>query len=110
MSVSAKYKDWISSGIYNGLQKVSLPLFGLLSTMLLARQALSVEDMGVWGLFLTITAFIDTVRQGLVKTSLIKFINFSSEDEQAHVLTAAFYLNAIVTIFIAVILFFFSPF
>ncbi|UAY51326.1 oligosaccharide flippase family protein [Ferruginibacter albus] len=108
MSVSKKYEGWLASGFYNGLKNFSTPLFGLLSTMLLARRALTVEENGVWGLFLTVTAFIDTIRQGLIKNSLVKFINYSESHEHTDVLSAAFYLNAVITIVIAVLLFFFN--
>ena len=106
MSASAKYQGLIGMGIYNGLQKLSLPLFGVISTMILAHKALSKSDMGVWALFLVFTSFIELIRQGLVKTSLIRYINHSTESERKYVLTAALFLNAVITITLAVIMFF----
>ncbi|MEO6868895.1 MAG: oligosaccharide flippase family protein [Ginsengibacter sp.] len=101
-----KYREWIKPGIYNGLQRASIPVFGVLSTMLLAHKALSKSEMGVWALFLVVTSFIDLFRSGIVRTSLIKYINFSESDEHRSVLSAAFFLNAIVSIIVIIFLFF----
>lgn len=98
----------LKPGLYNGMQKVMLPIFGVLSTMLLAHKALSKPEMGVWSLFLVVTSFVELFRQGLVKTSLIKYINHSEENEHSAVMSAAFFLNMIVTLVICTILFFFS--
>ncbi len=108
VAASAKYQGWIASGIYNGLQKLSIPIFGVLSTMILAKHALTVEDMGVWALFLSITSFVELFRQALVKTSLIKYINHSEAKDQKYVLTAAFFLNTIITLILCLVFFFFS--
>ena len=87
MTASAKYQGWIVSGIYNGLQKLSIPIFGVLSTMLLTKKAFpDVSDMCVWSLFLTVTSFVELFRQALVKTSLIKYLNHAKEEEQKYVL------------------------
>ncbi len=98
----------IKPGFYNGLQKVMAPVFGVLSTMLLAHKALSKPDMGVWSLFLVVTSVVELFRHGLVKTSLIKYINYSKEDEHSAVMSAAFFLNVVVTISLCVFLFFCS--
>lgn len=110
MSQSTKYSTWIHSAFFGGLQKLSVPLSGLLVTMILAHKALTKQEMGVWALFMSITAIIEIVRQGLVKTALIKFINFSSVQEQKFVIGAAFFLNLIITIIVAILLFIFTPF
>ena len=109
MSTEQKYQGWIHSGFFSGLQKLSVPLSGVFITMILAHNALTVEEMGVWGLFLTITAIIEIVRQSLVKTSLIKFINYCQPEEEPFVIGAAFFLNAFITILTAITLFLFTP-
>jgi lipopolysaccharide exporter len=104
-----KYQHWIRSGFFNGLQKMSVPIFGVLSTMLLAKHALTKPEMGVWSLFLTITSFVELIRQALVKTSLIKFINSCEEKDQRKVLSAAFFLNLVITVLLCVVFLFASP-
>lgn len=104
-----KYQSWIHSGFFSGMQKLSVPITGVLITMILAHDALTFEEMGVWGLFLTITAIIEIIRQSLVKTSLIKFINYCKPEEEPLVIGAAFFLNAFITLITALILFFSTP-
>ncbi len=110
MSHSSKYSAWIHAAFFGGLQKLSIPLSGLFITMILAHEALTKQEMGVWALFMSITAIIELLRQGLVKTALIKFINHSSIQNQRFVVGAAFFLNLIITLFVALLLFFFTPF
>jgi lipopolysaccharide exporter len=109
MATSSKYESWLHSGFFSGLQKLSVPLSGLFITMILAHKALTKQEMGVWAIFLSITAMIELIRQGLVKTSLIKFINHCQPSEQHLVVSAAFYLNLIITLITAVILFLITP-
>ena len=78
--------------------------------MILAHKALTKQEMGVWAIFMSITAIIELIRQGLVKTSLIKFINHSSSQDQRFVVGAAFFLNVIITFCVALLLFIFTPF
>lgn len=66
--------------------------------------------MGVWALFMSITAVIELIRQGLVKTSLIKFINHSSKEDHTYVLSAALFLNASITLITAIILIVFASY
>ncbi len=109
MSSATKYQGWIASAIYNGLQKLSLPIFGVISTMILAHKALLKEEMGVWSLFLIITTYVDLIRQGLVRTSVIKFLNHSTDEEHKFVLTAALFWNVLITVIIGAVLFLFAP-
>lgn len=93
-------------GIYNGLQRISIPLFGVLSTALLAHKALTKADMGVWVNFLAVTSFIELFRSGIVRTSLIKYINYSQFSERGKVMSAAFFLNVVVSIVAGMLLYF----
>ena len=109
MKSEKKNNGWLLAGIFNGLQKISIPVFGILSTMILAHKALTKSEMGVWSLFLVITSFVEIVRQTLVKTSLIKFLNHSTEEEHKFVLSAALFLNSFVTVILVAVLFIFAP-
>ncbi len=110
MGAEGKYSGWLVAGLYNGLQKLSIPLFGVISTMILAHGAITKAEMGVWGLFLLITSFVELIRQALVKTSLIKFINHSSEAEHKYVLSAALFLNTVVTAVLLIVLWVLAPY
>lgn len=111
MTTPKKYEGWLKSSFYNGLQKISIPLFGILSTMILAKgEALTKEDMGIWSLFLIITSFIEVIRHSLVKTSLIRYINFTDPRIHKFVLSAAFFINAVITGSLSILLMGFSNF
>ncbi len=110
MSEAKKYDNWIHSGFFSGLQKLSVPLSGLFITMILAHKALTKSEMGEWALFMSITAIIELIRQGLVKTAMIKFVNHSQPAEQKYVIGAAFFLNAIITALTALVMFIFTPY
>lgn len=108
MQEGGKQQGWVVSGFFNGLQKLSIPLFGILTTMLLAKEALTKAEMGEWALFLVITSFVELIRQALVKTALIKFINHSGEEEHRFVLSAAFLLNAFITLLLLLVMLVFA--
>ncbi len=110
MSHASKYSGWIHLGFFSGLQKLSVPLSGLFITMILAHKALTKQEMGVWALFMSITSIIELIRQGLVKTALIKFINSSGDKDHKYVVGAAFFLNFIITLITALLMFILTPF
>jgi O-antigen/teichoic acid export membrane protein len=103
---TAKNNNWLLAGIFNGLQKLSIPIFGLVSTMILAKGALTVEEMGVWSLFLVVTSFVELIRQALVKTSMIKYVNHAGPEDQKYILSSSLFLNIIVTISLIIVLLF----
>lgn len=98
-------KSWVRPAIYNGFQKVSIPLFGIMSTALLAHKILTKTDMGVWVNFLVLTTFVEMFRGGLVRASLIKYINFSEKDLHVKIMSSAFLLNLVISFIISIVLF-----
>lgn len=91
-------------GFYGGLQRATVVVFGMLSTMVLAHKAIDPSDMGVWSLFLIIAAFVEIIRHGLVKNSVIKYLNSSEGEDKNLVLSSAFFLNIIITVLLAILL------
>ncbi len=104
MAQQAKYQGWMAAGIFNGLQKLSVPVFGIVTTMILAKHTLTKPEMGVWALFLIITSFVELIRQGLVKTSMIKFMNHSEAHQHKFILSAALFLNAVITLLLILLM------
>lgn len=98
-----KYTYWLKSGIYSGLQKIAVLLFGIGSVLVLTR-SLSKSDMGVWSLFLTTTGIIEIVRQSLIKNAVIKYINGHAAEEHPHIQSAALWLNIAITLFIGLLI------
>lgn len=110
MSSNTKYGGWIHAGFFSGLQKLSVPLSGLFITMILAHKALTKQEMGVWAIFMSITTIIEMIRQGLVKTAMIKFINSSDKVDHRFVIGGALFFNIIITVIISIGMFFATPF
>lgn len=100
---NSKYTYWLKSGLYSGLQKTAVLLFGIGSVLVLTR-SLSKEDMGVWNLFLVCTGIIEIIRQSLIKNAVIKYINSHEITEHPHIRTAALCLNVVITVLIGILL------
>ncbi len=98
-----KYTYWLKSGIYSGLQKAAVLLFGIGSVLVLTR-SLTKSEMGVWNLFLLFAGIIEIIRQSLIKNSVIKYINSHSHEEHPGIQSAALAINAAVTLLIGVLL------
>ena len=109
MAANAKYNSWVHAGFYSGLQKLSVPLSSIFITMILTKKVLTVEEVSVWGLLMTATAILELIRQGLVKTAMIKYINSCEVEDEKKVIAAGFYLNAIITAIAAVAMFAVTP-
>src|SRR5256885_8770528 len=104
MNTKKKYEYWLNAGIYSGLQKLSVLLFGIISTMIIARNFHGKYEMGIWSLFLTIAGLIEVVRHGLIKNAVIKYLNSSDESEHRFILSAALLLNILITLLLALLL------
>jgi len=100
---------WLISGLYAFFEKGANYLFGFGSVFILYR-VLEVSEMGIWVLFLTICAFLEVTRMGLIQNALVKFL--SSEEESLHgeINTASLFLNFLLTAFFACFLYILAPF
>src|SRR4051812_22816017 len=102
---TAKNSSYIQLGFYGGLQRATVVLFGMFTTMILAHKAISVAQMGIWSLFLIIAAFVEIMRHGLVKNSVIKYLNSSQESDKVKILSSSLVLNIFITVLIGILLY-----
>ncbi|RZK73025.1 MAG: hypothetical protein EOO92_19190, partial [Pedobacter sp.] len=109
MGESSKYNSWVHAGFYSGLQKLSVPLSSIFITMILTKDVLTEIEVGIWGILMIATSILELVRQGLVKNAMVKYINSCEEADEKKVIAAGFYLNAIITVMVAIVLFFITP-
>jgi lipopolysaccharide exporter len=98
-----KYSYWLQSGVYSGLQKLTVVLFGF-GTVIMLTRSMSKPDMGVWSLFLIFIGYIETIRTSLIKNAVIKYLNSSEKEEHVYVNSAALCLNVFITVGIAMLL------
>jgi O-antigen/teichoic acid export membrane protein len=67
---------WIQSVFFTLLNRFSLIVFGVVSYIILAKKVFpTAGDMGIWALFLAIFALIETIKQGLLRNPMIKFLS-----------------------------------
>ena len=71
-------------------------LFGFGSVYLLLR-AFTKDEFGIWALFLTITAFIEVARNGLIQNALVKYLSACEKSEYATISTASLIINVLLT-------------
>lgn len=111
MKIQQSY--WVRSVSYTLLEQFSAVIFGLGSVLLLLR-ALPKDDFGVWALFLTIAAFIEVARNGLVQNALIKHITSLNpydpdyHRQYAQINTASVLINTGLTVLSIVLLMLFA--
>ena len=97
MSKDANKKYWIKSGMYSFLEKGAGFVFNFGSILMLIR-SLSIGDMGAWFLFLTVCAFMEVSRIGLLQNALVKYISSDGDKHYKAILTASSLLNIGLTV------------
>ena len=101
---------WLRSGFFTIGERLSGMVMGLASLMLLTKYHLSMEDVGIWVIFLTITSILEVGRIGLLSNGLIKYLSDCTEEEYPRIVKASWTLNFILTCFIALFLWVLSGF
>ena len=94
---------WVNSGLFAVSQRISIPLFGI-GTFLIIVRALPKEEMGIWVLFVTIASIIEITRNGLIKAALVKYYTEASKSERHLIASAALLINTIYTVLVQCIL------
>lgn len=103
----AKNSYWIKSGLFTMLRRMSTVLFGFVSFFILIR-IVSKDEFGSWVVFISITALIETLRNGFFRNAVIKFTADAERHDYPKVFTSAFIMNIILSIVISAILILFS--
>jgi lipopolysaccharide exporter len=83
---------WITSGFYALLNQLSQLVFNL-GTVAIIWRVLDEKACGVWVLYLTITAFIEVGRTGLLQNGLMRFLASTPATEHAKINTASLFLS-----------------
>ena len=109
MSVTKKYGYWIHSSKFTALTKFYNLFVNLVSFIVLAR-VLTPTEFGVWGLFTTIFATIQTARISLIRSAFIRFMNQTGKEEHRSLQASAFVVSLMLSLFIAVCFVTLAPF
>src|SRR6476661_466719 len=109
MSVSKRYSFWIHSSKFTALNKFSNLFVNLVSFIVLAR-ILTPTEFGVWGLFTTIFATIQTARISLIRNAFIRFMNQTEKVEHPGLQASAFVVSLMISVVIAVCFLVLAPY
>lgn len=109
MSTAKRYGYWIHSSKFTALSKFSNLFVNLISFIVLAR-ILTPTEFGVWGLFTTIFATIQTARISLIRSAFIRHINQADEGEHRNLQASAFAISMGISLFIAAAFLVLAPF
>ena len=93
----------MQAGSYTLMERLSITLFGFLTFYLLVR-VLNPEDFGVWTLFVSITSIIELVRNGLIRSPLIRYIAAADQSDHGAIQAASFLINLVCTVLSVVVL------
>lgn len=107
--MSIKNNYWLKNGLINIMQNGLTVIFGFLSFYLLIR-ILNPEDYGAWTLFLSVVSIIEVGRNGLTQEAVIKYLSSAVLAERKKIVTAAMFINIIITIIISIALFIMAPY
>ena len=94
---------WLKSGFYSLLNQLTQMVFNLGAFVLLLR-ILDKETCSVWVIFMTITAFLEIGRTGLLQNGLMTFLNQTDASEHAKINTASFFLSLSLSFIFVVLL------
>lgn len=97
MEAEKKGQYWIFSGLLSLLQNFSGVLFGFASFFILIR-LLSKHEFGAWTLFMSTITILETVRNGLIQSALVKFISGAPKEEHGRIISASFTISGSVTV------------
>lgn len=86
---------WLTSGVYSFSQRIIVTLFAFGSYFLLTRY-LSIENFGIWALFLVIASLVEMARSAFIQNAFIKFYREPDIDTDA-LFISSFLLNLICT-------------
>ena len=94
---------WLKSGFFSLLNQLTQMIFNLGSFVILLR-VLDKESCSVWVLYMTITAFIEVGRTGLLQNGLMTFLNQTPQSEHAKINKASLFLNISLSVLIVILL------
>lgn len=94
---------WLKSGFYSLLNQLTQMIFNLGSVIILWR-VLDKEACSVWVIYMTITAFIEVGRTGLLQNGLMTFLNQTPQYEHAKINKASLFLNLSLSVLVVIAL------
>lgn len=90
-------------GLYSLLEKASIPFFGLASFFIVVR-AFEQSEFGVWTLFISVSALLESVHNAFILTPFVKYYHTVSKAERKHIVAGSLILNSCIALSIALLI------
>ena len=103
-----KDKNFLKAGSLSMIYRISFAAFGLINFMLLIR-ILDKNEFGIWVLYISVTAIIESVRKAFIYNPLVKYLASSSESDYNVIVNSSLYLNILSSVIIAIVLILIAP-
>ncbi|MFN8436823.1 MAG: oligosaccharide flippase family protein [Cytophagales bacterium] len=96
---------WLTSGIYTILQRFSTLVFNFGSTSLLYRIFSDNQDeLGTWGLFLSVVSIIEVARSGLIQNAVVRHLSIAPKEEHGNIISSSLILNILLSLLSIILL------
>lgn len=100
---SLSYSRWFNQGVFSLTNRIAVVVFGFLNFFFLVR-LLPKEDIGVWVLFTSVTAIIETVRNGFIRNPFISMVVSAPLKERKTIITASLVLHCLLAFGLSIVL------
>jgi lipopolysaccharide exporter len=97
---------WFRSVFFTLLNRFSLIIFGVVGYILLAKKVFpGPAEMGIWSLFLGIVSIVETIKQGLLRNPMIKFLSEPEYLDQSNkVQSSSLFTNIVFSLIIILLI------
>lgn len=100
---SVAYSRWISKGAFSLLNRVCVLFFGFFSIFFMVRM-LPKADIGVWVLFTSVTAILETIRHGFIRNPFVTHVVSAEDKDRKTVIATSLALHTLLALFISLVL------
>jgi lipopolysaccharide exporter len=100
---SHAYSRWLSSGAFSLMNRITVVFFGFLNLFFMVRM-LPKSDIGIWVLFTSVTAILETIRNGFIRNPFVTLLVGAEEKDRASVITSSLALHCMLGVVISFLL------
>lgn len=97
-SKSSQSSYWLKSGSFTLATKISNVSFGFINIWLLYR-ILPKDEVGIWIIFMSVTAILELIKNGFIRNPLIRFLNQSEDSEISDIQSSSLWLHIFMGLF-----------
>lgn len=96
------HKKWLKQGTFSLLNRIASVLFGFGNLLILVR-VLPKAEVGIWILFTSVTAIIETGRNGFIRNPFLAFLSGATPEDEKKIISASYMLHGAAGFFISIL-------